>query len=77
MAATSTKSGLFRGNNYGVFTGPNGYYVAKMARDGVTHYQPANGGGGWKDSTKERCNSEARELDANPHHDYDDEGSIL
>lgn len=44
MSATLSTSKLFRGENYGVFTGPNGYYVA------VSHYQPANGGGGYNDN---------------------------
>lgn len=51
---------LFRGNKFGVFTGANGYYMAAMANDGVSHYQPQNGGHGWTESTLRKCNSEAQ-----------------
>ena len=57
-----TKSLLFRGENWGVFAGPNGYYVAHMDDDGVSHHQPANGGDGWSDSIREACNRWAAEL---------------
>jgi hypothetical protein len=36
---------LYRGKFAGVFCGANGYYVAQMAADGVTHYQPCSGNG--------------------------------
>lgn len=57
---------LYRGKKCGVFTGANGYYVAAMAADGVSHYQPANGGNGWSDDTLRECNTEARLADADP-----------
>jgi hypothetical protein len=65
------KDKLFRGANYGVFTGANGYYVANMAEDGVSHYQPQNGGNGWSDSTRRECNREAEALE-NGEYDYAD-----
>lgn len=57
------KTELYRGKNYGVFAGANGYYVAAMASDGISHYQPANQGNGWADSVRDECNADARELD--------------
>ena len=55
---------LYRGENYGVFTGPNGYYVARMAADGKNYYESVIGGDGWNDEVLERCNAEAAELDS-------------
>ena len=53
----------FRGQYYGVFAGPNGYYVAAMAADGISHYQPANGGSGWTSALKRRLNDEAADAE--------------
>jgi hypothetical protein len=55
---------LYRGKNYGVFTGPNGYYVEKMAADGMSYYEALSGGDGWSDEVLERCNTQAAELDS-------------
>lgn len=54
---------LYRGERFGVFTGANGYYVAEMAADGVSHYQPANGGRGWSDARRAECNAAAEEAE--------------
>ena len=35
---------LYRGKNYGVFAGSDGYYVGQMAPDGVSHYQDRGSG---------------------------------
>lgn len=50
---------LFRGDHYGVFAGPNGYYVAEIAADGVSHQQPSSGGSGWSNEWLQQCNTEA------------------
>jgi len=55
---------LYRGENYGVFTGPNGYYVARMTADGMSYYEALSGGDGWSDETLECCNTQAAELDS-------------
>ena len=55
---------LYRGENYGVFTGPNGYYVARMAADGKTYYESLSGGDGWNDKVRQGCNAHAAELDS-------------
>jgi hypothetical protein len=55
---------LYRGENYGVFTGPNGYYVARMAVDGMNYCERLNGGDGWSDEVLNRCNLQAVELDS-------------
>ena len=55
---------LYRGENYVVFTGPNGYYIAKMATDGKSYYESLSGGDGWSDAVLERCNRQAAELDS-------------
>ena len=67
--AQKQMSDLYRGTKYGVFTGANGYYVAPMAADGVSHYQPANGGRGWDDYILDECNAHAEELEAEPEED--------
>jgi len=54
---------LFRGEKYGVFQGSNGYYVAPMAEDGVSHYQPGDGGNGWSAAQLKKCNDEAKQLE--------------
>jgi hypothetical protein len=56
-------SKLYRGKKFGVFTGANGYYIAEMASDGRSHYQPASGGNGWSESLRRRYNQEAAELE--------------
>ncbi len=58
---------LFRGENWGVFAGANGYYTAQMAADGVSHYQP-HSGGGWDAETLAACNARAREYEAEAAH---------
>ncbi|MBV8100954.1 MAG: hypothetical protein JOZ31_17550 [Verrucomicrobia bacterium] len=55
---------LYRGENYGVFTGPNGYYVARILADGISHFEALSGGEGWSDQVLERCNDQAAELDS-------------
>jgi hypothetical protein len=55
---------LYRGKNYSVFTGPNGYYVAKMTADGLNYYESISGGDGWSDEVLERCDTQAAELDS-------------
>lgn len=55
---------LYRGENYGVFTGPNGYYVARMTADGMSYYESVSGGNGWSDEVLGRCNMQAAELDS-------------
>jgi hypothetical protein len=55
---------LYGGENYGVFTGPNGYYIARMAADGINYYERLNGGDGWSDQVLWRCNHQAAELDS-------------
>ena len=64
---------LYRGENYGVFTGPSGYYIARMAADGKSYYEalggsegwwPWGGGEGWSDEVRHRCNAQAAELDS-------------
>lgn len=55
---------LYRGENYGVFTGPNGYYVARMTADGMSYYESLSGGDGWSDEVLKRCNTQAAELDS-------------
>lgn len=55
---------LYRGQNYGVFTGPNGYYIARIAADGNTYYEVLSGGNGWGDEVLEQCNAQAAELDS-------------
>ena len=41
--------GLYQGKNYGVFTGRNGYYVAKIVGDRISRYEALSGGEGWSD----------------------------
>lgn len=53
----------YRGKNVGVFAGPNGYYIATMADDGVSHYQPAGGGNGWGDDLLGQLNAEAARIE--------------
>jgi len=55
---------LYRGENYGVFRGPNGYYVARIAADAISYYEPLSGGEGWSDEVLEHCNTQAAELDS-------------
>ena len=55
---------LYRGQNYGVFTGPNGYYVARMTADKTGYYEALSGGDGWSDEVLERCDTQAAELDS-------------
>ena len=55
---------LYRGKNYGVFTGPNGYYVARMTADETCYYEALNGGDGWSEEVLERCDTQAAELDS-------------
>ena len=55
---------LYRGENYGVFTGPNGYYVARMAVDGINYCERLNGGDGWSDEVLRRSNLHAAVLDS-------------
>jgi hypothetical protein len=55
---------LYRGENYGVFTGPNGYYIARMAADGKSYYESLSGGDGWSEEVLEHCNTQAAELDS-------------
>jgi hypothetical protein len=55
---------LYRGKNYGVFTGPNGYYVARITADGMSYYETLSGGDGWGDEALERCNTQSAELDS-------------
>jgi hypothetical protein len=55
---------LYRGENYGVFTGPHGYYIARMTADGKSYYESLSGGDGWSDEVLERCNTQAAELDS-------------
>ncbi len=55
---------LFRGKFFGVFTGANGYYCAAMAKDGQSHYQPANGGNGWSETARENATATAQERES-------------
>lgn len=48
---------LYRGENYGVFTGPNGYYVARMTANKKNYYEAVSGGDGWSDGVRQRCNT--------------------
>lgn len=52
---------LYRGVNAGVFAGSNGYYAARMASDGVSHYQEP--GEGWSDKVLLEQNRIARDMD--------------
>jgi hypothetical protein len=55
---------LYRGKNYGVFTEPNGYYVARIAADGINFCEALSGGEGWSDEVLEHCDNQAVELDS-------------
>jgi len=55
---------LYQGKNYGVFTGPNGYYVARMTADEKNYYECLSGGDGWSSEVLEQCNTQAAELDS-------------
>jgi len=55
---------LYRGENYGVFTVPNGYYVARMAANGIGYSGALSGGIGWSDEVLEQCNTQAAELNS-------------
>ena len=55
---------MYRGGYYGVFTGPNGYYVARMTADKTCYYESLSGGDGWSDEVLEGCNAQAAELDS-------------
>jgi hypothetical protein len=55
---------LYQGENYGVFAGPNGYYVARMTTDKKDYYEAVSGGDGWSDEVLQRCNTQADELDS-------------
>ena len=55
---------LYRGKNYGVFTGPNGYYVARILGNGISHYEALSGGEGGSDEVLEHLNAQAAELDS-------------
>ena len=55
---------LYRGKNYGVFTGPNGYYVARILGNGISHYEALSGGEGWSDELLEHSNVQTIELDS-------------
>ena len=55
---------LYGGENYGVFTRPNGYYIARMAADEINYYERLNGGDGWSDEVLRRCNHQAAEPDS-------------
>lgn len=57
------RSPLFRGDRVGVFAGANGYYLASMASDGVSHYQPASQGAGWSEDLREALNARAAALE--------------
>lgn len=61
---------LFRGEKFGVFIGSNGYYVAEMASDGVSHYQPFNAGNGWDKKTLRKYNEEAENLENEIENNY-------
>jgi hypothetical protein len=55
---------LYRGKNYGVFTEPNGYYVARIVADGINYCEALSGGEGWSDEVLELCDNQAVELDS-------------
>jgi hypothetical protein len=55
---------LYQGENYGVFTVPNGYYVARIAVDRIGYSEALSGGNGWSDDVLEQCNTQAAELDS-------------
>jgi len=54
---------LFRGSNVGVFAGTDGYYVAAMCPDGVSHYASFAGGISWEDDWLDHCNAIAERMD--------------
>jgi hypothetical protein len=55
---------LYRGEKYGVFMGPNGYYITRMTPDKKSYYEAVSGGDGWSDEERQRCNTQASELDS-------------
>ena len=55
---------LYRGEHYGVFTGPNGYYIARMTPNKKSYYEAVSGGDGWSAEVLQRCNTQASELDS-------------
>ena len=57
---------LYRGKNYGVFAGSDGY-VGQMAPDGVSHYQDR--GSGWSQIVLKEKNRIARAWDTGESYD--------
>ena len=52
-------SAPFRGTYAGAYRGPNGWYAAALSADGVSHYQPTDGGR----FTLDAANRRAAEMD--------------